>query len=142
MANDNEPKKEAVKKKTVVKKKATTASDIERAPVIIDGPCPGCEMDCSTCQVTGAQVLRQAACLTMKARSTEITRSLGTKAAEGDLQSAKILLALMMESTQGKTSARKPRQIRSMAQDLEAEPQWEEGGTKAGKESARGGLEQ
>ena len=57
-------------------------------------PCSGCDLECSTCLVSGARTMREAACRTVKQKSAEIADWLGTNAANGDVNSTKLLLSL------------------------------------------------
>src|SRR5208283_2401466 len=82
MANSKQEKLEAAGKKQV-----RTAKKKE--------PSSGCDLDCSNCTVSGAKTLRKIACQTVKEKSAAIAQSLSEKASAGDLNSAKLLLALM-----------------------------------------------
>ena len=93
------------KKQSEQKKQEKPVETREQLTVEKD-PCPGCELDCSTCQVNGAKTLRRAACKTLKQESALITKKLATKAKEGDANSTKLLL-LLTESQQAQEGAKK-----------------------------------
>ena len=94
-------------------------------PVAINNPCTGCEMNCVTCVRNEAQVLRQAACLTMKEKSAEFTTSLWQSALKGNTNCAKMLLAVVGKRPE-KVDTKKNRPDRSLAINLAAQPEWQE----------------
>jgi hypothetical protein len=86
-------------------------------------PCCGCDLNCTTCEVNGAETLRKAACRTLKQLSEVISKKLADKAKTGDANCTKLLL-LLTEGQQKKADARKIKRGRSAALALAAEPEW------------------
>jgi hypothetical protein len=112
----------------VKQKKLVLKSKVQERSIKENDPCSGCDLDCSKCLVSGATVLRQAACNVVKRRSQAITAKLGTKAIKGDLNSTKLLLSLAGPQTE-KAGSKKGRLGRSAASDFAAEPPWAEAAT-------------
>jgi hypothetical protein len=103
-------------------------------------PCSGCDLECSTCLVSGARTMREAACRTVKQKSAEIADWLGTNAANGDVNSTKLLLSLAGPQTD-KGRTRNSRSGGSAANDFASEPRWQEPVDKLDAETASGGRE-
>jgi hypothetical protein len=72
----------------------------------------------------GMECLRSAAEEQLRQNAGNIARALGKKAAGGDLNSAKFLVAITKEKARG--NRWRPRDGPTEAQRLAAEPQWEE----------------
>jgi hypothetical protein len=102
--------------------------------------CSGCDLNCSTCQLSGLRVLRQAVCRTVRERSEVISNSLVTNAAEGDVNCMKNVL-LIMEKPSEKEGTKKIRRCRSVAMELAAELEWIETVTEETAETDKGSRE-
>jgi len=89
---------------------------------------------------SGAAVLREAACKVLHDHGQEIAEALRKSSAEGHIQSARFLYDLAkLQEELGKTEA--ARQIRSLANELAAEPEWNAESSEESAEIAGGSRE-
>lgn len=89
---------------------------------------------------SGATVLRKAACKMLHDHGLEIAEALRKSSTQGHIQSAKFLYELAkLQEELGKTES--ARQIRSLASELAAEPEWDAESSEESAEIAGGRRE-